>query len=406
MGLPGVSLTGKSVLVAGGDGAVVTRLVESLVLEHGATTRVLIDRTASAVRLARVPVRIMRGEFVKPQDVDAAIEGCEVVFNCISESATSDEAARTSNAMATKVLLESCRSGGVTRCVHLGSSMVYGCVPSGEFDEAAPRQRARKLDTEGYLAAETIALRDGAKFGVPVVVLQPTQIYGPFASTWTVNPLNSMKLGRVILVNGGDGLCNAVYVDDVVSALILAATKENVVGESFLISGKSAVTWREFYARYENMLGVSATIHMSMAEAIACSMKQQAGNSIFTETLKILREEPAIRRRIFSSRELAAVKKIAGRFLSQRNGRADAMKSDGNKIFEKPEERAARARPIIPISASMAELLAAKSVVRIDKAKRLLNYHPVFDIDSGMRLTEHWARWAGLLPNETASSPA
>jgi nucleoside-diphosphate-sugar epimerase len=35
--------------------------------------------------------------------------------------------------------------------------------------------------------------------------------------------------------------------------------------------------------------------------------------------------------------------------------------------------------------------------VRIDKAKRLLGYRPAFDFESGMALTERWARWANLL---------
>ena len=38
-----------------------------------------------------------------------------------------------------------------------------------------------------------------------------------------------------------------------------------------------------------------------------------------------------------------------------------------------------------------------KTKVRIEKAKRILGYQPIFDLESGMRLTEQWARWANLL---------
>ena len=33
-----------------------------------------------------------------------------------------------------------------------------------------------------------------------------------------------------------------------------------------------------------------------------------------------------------------------------------------------------------------------------DKASELLGYHPVFGLAEGMRLTEAWARWEGLVP--------
>ena len=40
---------------------------------------------------------------------------------------------------------------------------------------------------------------------------------------------------------------------------------------------------------------------------------------------------------------------------------------------------------------------AAKTRVRIDKARRLLGYEPAFALNGGMELTEQWARWANLL---------
>ena len=52
---------------------------------------------------------------------------------------------------------------------------------------------------------------------------------------------------RIALPAAGLGLCNAVYVDDVVSALMLAAEHDAAIGEMFLISGSTPVTWREFY---------------------------------------------------------------------------------------------------------------------------------------------------------------
>jgi nucleoside-diphosphate-sugar epimerase len=101
------------------------------------------------------------------------------------------------------------------------------------------------------------------------VILQPTVIYGPSATPWTVDVLQWLKTSRVILVNRGSGLCNAVYIDDLITAILGAAVQERVIGERFLISGEKPVTWREFFRRFEHMLGFASTVEMSAAEAEA-----------------------------------------------------------------------------------------------------------------------------------------
>ncbi|MFH4234040.1 hypothetical protein WAJ75_23845, partial [Acinetobacter baumannii] len=66
--------------------------------------------------------------------------------------------------------------------------------------------------------------------------LQPTIIYGPFGPLWTIDVLETLKRRGVILIDGGEGFCNLVYIDDVVDALLLAATNDKALGETFLIS--------------------------------------------------------------------------------------------------------------------------------------------------------------------------
>ncbi|MFL6236272.1 MAG: hypothetical protein ACJ76N_24280, partial [Thermoanaerobaculia bacterium] len=53
--------------------------------------------------------------------------------------------------------------------------------------------------------------------------------------------------------------------------------------------------------------------------------------------------------------------------------------------------------PIHPLTPELIRFLRVRTRVRIDKAKRLLGYRPAFDFETGMDLTEQWARWASLL---------
>ncbi len=84
-----------------------------------------------------------------------------------------------------------------------------------------------------------------------MVVLQPANVYGPYGGVWVENVLRKLRTGRVVLVDGGAGVCNHVYVDDVVGAALLAAVTEGVVGEAFLVSSDEPVSWREFYGALE-----------------------------------------------------------------------------------------------------------------------------------------------------------
>ena len=118
-------------------------------------------------------------------------------------------------------MLEAARAVGASRVVHLSTLMVYGQTGDGDLDETAPRVRFGNPYSDSKLEAEAIALSSG----LPVAVLQPTAVYGPYGGVWTEAVLRALKAGRQILVDGGEGLGNAVYVDDLVSAMLLAAVE-------------------------------------------------------------------------------------------------------------------------------------------------------------------------------------
>lgn len=64
--------------------------------------------------------------------------------------------------------------------------------------------------------AEKVVQRAIAR-GLPGVILRPTIVYGPY-SPFVVRVIEAAPTGTIDLIDGGDGICNAVYVDDVVSA--------------------------------------------------------------------------------------------------------------------------------------------------------------------------------------------
>jgi nucleoside-diphosphate-sugar epimerase len=230
-----------------------------------------------------------------------------------------------------------------------------------------------------------------------VTVLQPTVVYGPRATVHAADILEEMREGPLVLVDGGSGTCNAVYVDDVVTALLLASVRDRAVGHRILVSGPGHPTWAEFFGSFERMLGRTATVCLDEEEALELWNASQRRASIVGEGLRVYREEHEVRSRLLATREGAlartVVKRVAPGLLPAVRRRVRARRPPAL-----PDEASGTPRPTItPSRPWVVQYLAKQATVRIDTARDLLGYAPEFDLSDGMRLTEAWARWARLL---------
>jgi hypothetical protein len=152
------------------------------------------------------------------------------------------------------------------------------------------------------------------------------------------------------------------------------------------------VTWREFYGAYERMLGVSATVSMTPDEALAhYRASRSAGPMLFGESLRLL-SDPGIRERLVSTRDGAILARGLRRLLPR--GVQRAVRARVKHVTAPPIESG---MPVHAVRPARIRLFASPTVVRTDKAARLLGYRPQFDLAAGMSITRQWARWANLI---------
>lgn len=366
-------MTGRKVLITGATGFIGGRLAEKLILYHNADVRALVRNFTHASNIARFNLEMVGGDIVDAEAVDRAVAGCDAVFHCAHDFAARNAQRNLDGA---RVLAEACLRHKVRRFVHVSSAAVYEPLPDGDLDESIPAEPCGWTYPDNKLAVERMLMRYGKEHGRPVVVLQPTIVYGPFCVSWTLLPIARLRSGRVVLP--GEGLCNAVYVDDVVDALILAMHRDEAVGERFLISGANPVTWREFYGAFERMLGIQSVVLMTAEEVERLTTKQ---NNV-TSNLRLLSRDPLrVAWRTVNWAPVRGFYRFARRLVGQN--------------VTKKARQALPPSLIFPDEVQLA-LYRARAAVKIDKARHLLGYEPAFNFDRGMSLTAEYVAWANL----------
>jgi nucleoside-diphosphate-sugar epimerase len=356
----------QTVLITGATGFLGGRAAEKLHLGHGAQIRALVRRFSQAVRLARLPVAMIPGELSDPAALDTAVAGCDVVIHCAH-----DWGDRRRNQEGTRLLAETSLRHGVRRLVYVSSVAVYEPLPDGDVDETTPARPDNWEYAETKRAIEQMLLQFGAETGLPVVVLQPTCIYGPYSFPWTIHPIQQVCSGRVVLPDEGEGWCNSVYVDDVVDAMLLATLREDAIGERFLITGPAPITWREFYAAFERAAGVQSVICMPHAQIEAATDGPGA-------SMRTLGRDPM---RLIRGEKLLRLKRGMRHLLG--NGLVDRAKGH-------------LPAPLLLPDRQQLGRLAARARVRIDKARAQLGYEPAYDFQRGMAVTARYLEWAKL----------
>jgi nucleoside-diphosphate-sugar epimerase len=285
------------------------------------------------------------------------------------------------------------------RLVQVSSLAVYDLPREGDVTERTPDAPPGDAYADAKLAGERLALEQGRSRGIPVTVVQPTVVYGPFATVHGSDILDELRTSRMILVDGGKGICNAVYVDDAVSALLLAATSPRAPGERFLVSGSEHPTWAAFFGGFARMLGAEdRLVPMSASEAQALWHASRRRPWLAGEALTLLRREKTLRKRLLATREGLWLRSIAERLAPDRLRAAERWAEPA------ATEAVVAAEPSLgPMRPWLVDYLAKRARVRIDKARELLGYRPEFGLAAGLALTEAWARWAGLAGDSTSA---
>jgi predicted dehydrogenase/nucleoside-diphosphate-sugar epimerase len=363
---------GTKILVTGATGFIGGRLVERLVRETGAQVRCLVRNLASATRLARLPVEIVRADLNNANDVDRAVQHIEYVFHCAY-----DRLSREQNINGLHNLITACAKHSVRRLVHVSSFGVYEPFPDGPLTEETRDGDRSSVYVNTKLDLEKILFDIAGHQNVPATIVQPTIVYGPFCGTWTNAIAEMLIYGNVVLPGRGEGLCNAVYVDDIVDGLAIAALSPAAVGKRFIMSGPRPITWGTFFTAFAKALGTNPPSYWPRERII------NESQGIFRE-LRLGLSDP---RRIV---KLLMRWNFARQAL---NAGLSVMPAPWQSFFKNYYKDGRLGETFLPNSQLLA-LYSSQALATAEKARSLLGYQPRFDFQRGMTLTSDYLDWA------------
>ncbi|WP_027187369.1 NAD-dependent epimerase/dehydratase family protein [Desulfovibrio cuneatus] len=256
-----MNFSGANVLITGGAGFIGSNLartlvhmqanvtlVDSFIPEYGGNLENIADiRDKITLNIADVRDQHAMRYLVQGKDFLFNLAGQTSHMDSMTDPFTDLEI----NSRAQLFILESCRlhNPGI-RIVFAGTRQIYGKPDYLPVDE---KHALRPVDINGInkLAGEWYHLLYNTVYGIRSTILRLTNTYGPcmrikdarqtFVGIW----IRRLLEGQPFEVWGGEQLRDFTYVDDCVTALLLAAQAPQACGKVYNIGGDKVVSLKE-----------------------------------------------------------------------------------------------------------------------------------------------------------------
>lgn len=359
----------RQVAVLGASGFIGNRTVELFQRDGDIHVRPIVQRASRAALPRRFDLPVHVADARDTDSLTPAFEGCDSVI--ISIAGTSEMIVRS-----VEPVYRAAMKSNVRRLIYLSSASVHGQAPAPGVDETTPLSKRQPIAYNNAKVAAEQQLGRLREIGrVEVVILRPGIVFGP-RSQWTGGVADEILNGTAYLTEGGWGVCNSIYVDNLVHAIKLALVAPNADDKAFLVGDAEAVTWRDLY--------------LPICEALGYDL-----NDLPMPTIAdVMGERPSMAQRLRATNFFHGL-----RWLVPRPARA-AVKA----ALREMRQPFSTERPTShPASLELALLHTSSYRPPYARAQRELDYSPPITFKEGCRRSVEWLGFAGYPVKGTSS---
>lgn len=237
---------GKNILVTGGAGFIGSHIVDRLSVENKVTVLDnLFAGLMSNLEKSKDRITFIKGDILDKALLADIVAKVEIIFHLAAHvgnirSINDPYFDMDVNIRGMLNLLEACRNSNIKRIVYSSSGAIFGEAKYLPIDEEHPLNPESPYAVS-KLAAEKYCFAFHKVHGIPTTAVRYFNVYGPrqdaseYANAISIFS-SRIREGKPLTIFGdGKQTRDFVFVGDVVSANILAATQPAAVGEVFNI---------------------------------------------------------------------------------------------------------------------------------------------------------------------------
>jgi nucleoside-diphosphate-sugar epimerase len=281
------------VFITGATGYIGHELATELI-RRNYEVAALVRSREKAADLAALGVQLFIGDLGDKQAIEQAMQGAEVVFHLAAFARMwpeDEHLYRRINVAGTETILDLALKSTIKKVVFTSTASVYGPSAGSPVNETTRRIAPfTNLYERSKAEAEQIARDYNAK-GLPVVILNPTRVYGPgieSESNATRKLLQLYLQGKWRFIPGdGTRIGNYAFIRDVVDGHILAMEKGRS-GENYLLGGEDA-SYNRFFDLVKQQSGqpkwlfhIPAPLLMTISRSIAFGARMTNNKPLIT----------------------------------------------------------------------------------------------------------------------------
>lgn len=233
-------------LVTGATGFIGSHIAERLVRD-GEDVTAFVRKTSRIDFLKTIGVKFAYGDINDTGSARNAMKGIDIVYHsaALADEWISSEEAYKVNVEGTRNLLDAALDAKVKKFVFISSLAVLGMKNHYGTKADAPYYKTGDSYIDTKIDSEQLAMDYYKKYNLPVTVIRPGFVFGPRDDKLVPRLSELLSRKQFIFVGNGKNKINSVYIENLTSAIILAARSAKSTGQKYNVTNGSGMTFEE-----------------------------------------------------------------------------------------------------------------------------------------------------------------